>query len=159
MITNEFTKIMENHSNDKLLDVLKTRNKFKEEAKNAAISEALIRGLIISENDLNEKFPINVETNNLERKLVEEGFLEFKKKIENILLVLIFNIIWIFIVVQINNKKFSIFDFWYPIAFAFFIFACYKNYSKLFANILIWVTAFTFVMTVLSIVYTLYYFL
>lgn len=153
---NEFTKIMENHSNEKLLEVLETRNKFQENAKIAAVAEALKRGLILDENELIEKFPINVESNNLKGKLVEEGFLEFKKKIEKILLVLIFNFIWVFIVVQINNKELSIFDFWYPLAFAISIYACYINYSKLFANILIWVTAFTLVMTVLSIVYTLY---
>ncbi|MDG2432434.1 hypothetical protein, partial [Flavobacterium sp.] len=96
---------------------------------------------------------------NLDDKLNEQGFLEFEGKIKNIILVFIFNFIWVFIVVQINNKEFSIFDFWYPIIFAISIYGCYKNYSKLFANVLIWITAFTLVMTFLSIVYTLFLYL
>jgi len=160
MITNEFTKIMENHSNEKLLEILESRNKFQENAKIAAVSEALKRRLILDDNDLNEKFPINKEPNNLNKKLVENGFLEFKKKIQNMLLVLIFNFIWVFIVVQINvnvnHKEASIFDFWYPISFALLIYICYKNYSKLFANIIIWLTAITLVFTSISVIYTLF---
>jgi hypothetical protein len=163
MIMNEFTKIMENHSNDKLVEVLKSRNTYQENAKIAAITESIKRNLIIDENDLNEKFPINIETNNLNEKLVEEGSLEFKKKIKNIILVLVFNFIWIFIVVQINSnvnhKELSIFDFWYPITFASIIFICYRNYSKLFANIVIWITALTLLTTFLSVIYTLYFYL
>ncbi len=153
---NEFTKIMENLSNNKLLEVLKARNTFQENAKIAAISESIKRNLIIDENDLNEKYPIIVDEDNLDEKLNEQGFLKFKAKIQNILLVLIFNFIWVFIVVKIKNRgrELSILDFWYPILFAISIYACYKNYSNLFAKILIWVTAFTLIMTVLSIILT-----
>lgn len=154
MMTNEFTEIMENHSNEKLLDVLKTRNKFQEKAKNAAIFEALKRGLIIDENDLSEKFPINVETNNLDEKLVEEGFLEFKKKTSSIFLIIVFSFCWIFFT-QLSSYDKSIIAYWKPILLSIMTIFCYKNYSKLFANVIVWASAVLLVSTVLSVIFSI----
>lgn len=154
MIMNEFTKIMENHSNDKLLEVLETRNKFQEKAENAAIFEALKRGLIIDENDLNEKFPINVETSNLAEKLVEEGFLEFKKKTSSIFLIIVFSLCWIFFT-QLTQYDKSIIAYGKPILLSIMTIFCYMNYSKLFANVIIWASAILLVSTVLSVIFSI----
>lgn len=153
---NEFTKMKESHSNEILLE---TGNKFQDNAKIAAVTKALKNELIIDKNDLKQINQINVESNNLKEKIVDDGLLEFNKKFRIILLVLIFNFIWVFIVVQINYKELSNFDLWYPVAFSISMYACFKNYNKVFAKILIWLTAFTLVKTVLSIIFTLYYLL
>lgn len=154
MTTNEFTKIMEEHSNDKLLEVLKTRNKFQENATNAAISEAQKRGLILDENDLKEKFPINIESNNLQEKLVEEGFLEFKKKTSSIFLIIVFSFCWIFYT-QLTLNGGSLIAYSKPILLSIMTIMCYNNYSKLFANIIIWASAILLVSTVLSVIFSI----
>lgn len=160
---NEFSKKMSEHSNQKLLEVLEFRNKYQEQAIKAAVQEAINRGLIDNLEDVNQKFPYKDSSNTLGEKSFEEEFFEFKKKITNIILVLIFNFIWIFIVVQINinlhNTEFSIFNFWYPIVFGFLIYYTYNNFNKLIANIVIWITALTFVLTIISILYTIFYIL
>ncbi|MBP6039954.1 MAG: hypothetical protein KA523_07135 [Flavobacterium sp.] len=151
---NEFTKIMKNHSNDKLLEVLETRNKFQENAKIAAITEAIKRGLILDENDLNEKFPINVESKSLEEKLVEEGFLEFKKKTSNIFLIIVFSFCWIFFT-QITISDKNLIVYWKPVMLSIMTIFCYKNYSKLFANVIVWASAVLLVSTVLSVIFSI----
>ena len=156
MTTNEFTKIMEEHSNDKLLEVLKTRNKFQENAKIAAIAEALKRGLILDENDLDVKFPINNESINLKEKLAEEGFIEFKNKLSKINFILILNIIWFVGVDIITKNDFIISDFWFQITFVLLTCLCYQYYSKLFANIIIWIAAILFIRTAFSIIITIF---
>ncbi|MCW1149184.1 hypothetical protein [Flavobacterium lacisediminis] len=151
---------MSEHSDKKLLEVLEFRNKYQELAIEAAVQEALNRGLIESIEDVNEKFPIEVNLNELDKKIDDEGFYDFKKKIPNIILVLILNFIWIFIVVQINynlnHTEFSIFNFWYPVFFSFLVYYTYNKYNKLLANIVVWLTALTFVLTIISILYTIY---
>ncbi len=157
---NCFSKKMSEHSDKKLLEVLEFRNKYQELAIEAAVQEALNRGLIESIEDVNEKFPIKVNLNEVDKKIVDEGFSDFKKKIPNIILVLILNFIWIFIVVQINynlnHTEFSIFNFWYPVFFSFLVYYTYNKYNKLLANIVVWLTALTFVLTIISILYTIY---
>lgn len=157
---NDFSKKMSEHSDQKLLEVLEFRNKYQEQAIEAAVQEAINRGLIENLDDVNQKFPIKDSANKLDEKSLDEGFFEFKRKISNIILVLIFNFIWVFIVVQISinlhHTEFSIFNFWYPIVFGFLIYYTYNNYNKLLANIVIWITALTFVITLISIVYTIF---
>lgn len=57
MDNSEFSKIMKNHSDEELIKILKMRNLYQKEAAAEAVREAILRGLINSEQDLfSDKF-------------------------------------------------------------------------------------------------------
>jgi GTP:adenosylcobinamide-phosphate guanylyltransferase len=57
MSESEFTRIMEEHSDEKLIAVLKNRKDYKKEAKEAALIEAIKRKIIVDDSDLQMKYP------------------------------------------------------------------------------------------------------
>lgn len=63
-----FQQIMTNHSDEKLIEILRNKDKYQEVAVNAAMVEALNRKIIESEADLETKYPsttINSTTNSI----------------------------------------------------------------------------------------------
>lgn len=60
---NDFTKIMTNHSDDKLIEILQNRKNYQPVAVEAAIDQALQRKIILNLEDLEAKYPFgNVVT-------------------------------------------------------------------------------------------------
>lgn len=54
---NHFSKLMAEHSDEKLIDILKNRNLYQPIAIDASINESINRKLIIDINDLEAKYP------------------------------------------------------------------------------------------------------
>ncbi len=59
---NKFESVMENHSDEKLVTVLKNRNFYQEDAMTAAVKEATKRRIILNKEDMEIKFPLTSAT-------------------------------------------------------------------------------------------------
>ena len=136
MESNHFTIIMSEHSDIKLIDVLKNRKDYEQEAVQAAVLEAIKRNIIIDKNDLDLKYPIIIETEN---KLDIEFGHESKKadfRKNSIYLYLIGAACGFSIIFSFGSIPYI------PIIYLVSVFICSIKYSNIFANILIWVSAF-----------------
>jgi len=60
----EFKEVMANHSDEKLVEILSNRDKYKGLAVEAAINEAIKRKIIENKTDLETKYLINVSNQN-----------------------------------------------------------------------------------------------
>lgn len=59
---NKFESVMENHTDEKLITVLKNRNFYQEDAMSAAVKEATKRRIILNKEDMEAKFPLTSTT-------------------------------------------------------------------------------------------------
>jgi hypothetical protein len=59
MNESEFIRIMEEHSDEKLIGVLKNRKDYKKEAKEAALSETIQIKIIVFDSDLQKDYMVH----------------------------------------------------------------------------------------------------
>ena len=155
-MANEFTTIMKNHSNENLLEVLKNRDKFQDEAKSAAVLESVLRGLITDENDLNEKYPLYVQPKEIKEEVSDIEFKEFEDKTLKIFILIVVSLGLIFFN-RLPLKDENVFAYWMPVALSIITVYCYNSYSRLLAKIVIWFAAILLVITSIGLVTTIFY--
>lgn len=76
---NNFIKIMAEHSDEKLIDILQSRNQYQPIAVDAAINESINRKIIIDSNDLEVKYPMS-SIISVQNEINEQEYISAKKK-------------------------------------------------------------------------------
>ena len=145
MSDDNFETIMKEHSDEKLIDVLKKRDGYQEEAIDSAIKEAIKRKLIIDSNELDVKFPIKDE----KKEKIKKELGLFGKKIDfqknkNFLYLIgigtgLFGILFLGAVPIV------------PIIYIGLVYYCSKYYKHNLANVIIWIASFQIVAVILYI--------
>lgn len=74
-----FKEVMSNNSDEKLIDILKNRNKYQPIAVDAAINESINRKIIIDSNDLEVKYPMS-SIISVQNEINEQEYISAKKK-------------------------------------------------------------------------------
>lgn len=74
-----FTEVMSNHSDEKLIEILSNRNKYQDIAVDAAINESIDRKIIIDINDLEAKYPMS-SILSVQNELSEQEYISTKKE-------------------------------------------------------------------------------
>jgi hypothetical protein len=74
-----FKEVMSNNSDEKLIDILKNRDKYQPIAVDAAVNESINRKIIIDSNDLEVKYPIS-SINSVQNEINEQEYISAKKK-------------------------------------------------------------------------------
>lgn len=74
-----FTEVMSNHSDEKLVEILSNRNKYQNIAVDAAIKESIDRKIIIDINDLEAKYPIS-NIISVQNEINEQEYISAKKE-------------------------------------------------------------------------------
>lgn len=96
---NNFIKIMAEHSDEKLIDILKGRNNYQPIAVDAAVKESINRKIIIDSNDLEVKYPMS-SIISVQNEIHEQEYINAKKKqAENDML---YGALWCFMVHRWN---------------------------------------------------------
>ena len=141
-----FELIMAEHTDERLIDVLKKRNKYQEKAVRAAIKESINRNLILDSNDLEIKFPIADQVQEKTKK--ELGL--FGKKIDfqksTTVLYMIGIGAGLSIVILLTTVPIV------PIIYLGLVYYCSKYYNHTLANVIIWIAAFQVVAVIFSII-------
>lgn len=74
-----FKEVMSNNSDEKLIDILKNRNKYQPIAVDAAVNESINRKIIIDSNDLEVKYPMS-SIISVQDEINEQEYISAKKK-------------------------------------------------------------------------------
>ena len=74
-----FTEVMSNHSDEKLIEILSNRNKYQDIAVDAAIKESIDRKIIIDINDLEAKYPMS-SIISVQNEISEQEYISTKKE-------------------------------------------------------------------------------
>ena len=74
-----FKEVMSNNSDEKLIDILKNRNKYQPIAVDAAVNESINRKIIIDSNDLEVKYPMS-SIISVQNEIDEQEYISAKKK-------------------------------------------------------------------------------
>jgi hypothetical protein len=74
-----FKEVMSNNSDEKLIDILKNRNKYQPIAVDAAVNESINRKIIIDSNDLEVKYPMSGIIS-VQNEISEQEYISAKKK-------------------------------------------------------------------------------
>ena len=74
-----FKEVMSNNSDEKLIDILKNRNKYQPIAVDAAVNESINRKIIIDSNDLEVKYPMS-SIISVQNEIIEQEYISAKKK-------------------------------------------------------------------------------
>lgn len=145
MNNDNFEKLMSEHTDEKLIDVLKNRKEYQEAAVEAAIKVAIHRNLINDYNEIEDKFPTS--ENKSEKSLKELRI--FGKKIDFQKGVNVLYLIGVgtSLVVGFYLHTIPI----VPLIYIGLVFYCSKYYNNTLANIIIWVAAFQIVAVALFI--------
>ena len=141
-----FEKIMTEHSDERLIDVLKNRNEYQEKAVEAAIKEAIKRNLILDSNELDSKFPISDK----EQEKIKKELSLFGKKIDFQKSTTVLYMIGIGTGLSIGILLRSVPII--PIVYLGLVFYCSKYYNNTLANVIIWIAAFEIVAVILYII-------
>ena len=141
-----FEMTMTEHSDERLIDVLKKRNEYQEKAVEAAIKEAINRNLILDSNELDIKFPIVDKEQEKTKK--ELGL--FGKKIDFQKSTIVLYMIGIGAGLSIGILLSSLPI--VPIIYLGLVYYCSKYYNHTLANVIIWIAAFQVVAVILYII-------
>lgn len=74
-----FKEVMSNNSDEKLIDILKNRNKYQPIAVDAAVNESINRKIINDSNDLEVKYPMS-SIISIQDEINEQEYISAKKK-------------------------------------------------------------------------------
>ena len=74
-----FKEVMSNNSDEKLIDILKNRNKYQPIAVDAAVNESINRKIIIDSNDLEVKYTMS-SIISVQDEINEQEYISAKKK-------------------------------------------------------------------------------
>ena len=74
-----FTEVMSNNSDEKLIEILSNRNKYQNIAVDAAIKESIDRKIIIDINDLETKYPMS-NIISVQNEISEQEYISTKKE-------------------------------------------------------------------------------
>jgi hypothetical protein len=131
----DFKKVMSEHSDDKLIEVLIKRIGYQPTAVEAAIEEAIKRNLIVDENDLEEKYPLVVYNSTIppDSYTFLSVKIDFQKSLFALYLVGIVTGLFIFFILGSNPLL--------SIAYIGLVYSCSKYFNKTLANV-IFVLAF-----------------
>ena len=141
-----FEKIMTEHSDERLIDVLKNRNEYQEKAVEAAIKEAIKRNLILDSDELDSKFPISDK----EQEKIKKELSLFGKKIDFQKSTTVLYMIGIGAGLSIGILLRSVPII--PIVYLGLVFYCSKYYNNTLAKVIIWIAAFEIVAVILYII-------
>ena len=146
MSTNSFETIMTEHNDERLIDVLKNRSKYQENAMQAAINEGIKRNIIKDIDDLEKKYPIITPIPDIIQKEIRffNKKIDFKKNTHVLYLIGVGSIVSIVFLLKSIP--------YLPIIYLLLVFYCSKNYNHTLANIIIWLSAFQIVALFLFIV-------
>lgn len=146
MSTNSFETIMSEHNDERLIDVLKNRNNYQENAIQAAINEGIKRNIIKDIDDLEKKYPINTPIPDFVQKEISffNKKIDFRKNTHVLYLIGVGSIVSIVFLLKSIP--------YLPIIYLFLVFYCSKKYNHTLANIIIWLSAFQIVAIFLFIV-------
>ena len=146
MSTNSFETIMSEHNDERLIDVLKNRNNYQENAIQAAINEGIKRNIIKDINDLEKKYPIITPIPDFVQKKIRffNKKIDFRKNTHVLYLIGVGSIVSIVFLLKSIP--------YLPIIYLLLVFYCSKNYNHTLAIIIIWLSAFQIVAILLFIV-------
>ena len=146
MSTNSFETIMSEHNDERLIDVLKNRNNYQENAIQAAINEGIKRNIIKDINDLEKKYPIITPIPDFVQKKIRffNEKIDFRKNTHVLYLIGVGSIVSIVFLLKSIP--------YLPIIYLLLVFYCSKNYNHTLAIIIIWLSAFQIVAILLFIV-------
>lgn len=146
MSTNSFETIMSEHNDERLIDVLKNRNNYQENAIQAAINEGIKRNIIKDINDLEKKYPIITPIPDFVQKEIRffNKKIDFRKNTHVLYLIGVGSIVSIVFLLKSIP--------YLPIIYLLLVFYCSKNYNHTLAIIIIWLSAFQIVAILLFIV-------
>lgn len=132
-----FEMTMKVHSDEKLIDVLKKRNKYQDKAVEAAIKEVINRKLILNSNELDIKFPIVDE----EQEITKKELLDlFENKIdfqESTTILYIIGICTGLLIVITYSLLPTV-----PIIYLGLVYFCSKYYNNTLAKVINWIAIF-----------------
>ena len=145
MSNENFEKVMSEHSDEKLMDVLRNRKDYQEDAVEVAIKEAINRNIISDLNDLENKYPIyDKEPEKITKELRFLGQrIDFQKSSKVLYMIGIG-----------SGLSIALFLFTIPIVpiiFLGMVYYCSKYYNHTLANVIIWIAAFQIVAVILYI--------
>ena len=146
MNNENFEMIMTEHSDERLIDVLKKRNEYQEKAVEAAIKEAINRNLILDSNELDIKFPIVDK----EKEKIKKELGLFGKKIDFQKSTTVLYMIGIGAGLSIGILLSSLPI--VPIIYLGLVYYCSKYYNHTLANVIIWIAALQVVAVILYII-------
>ena len=138
-------KVMSEYSDEKLMDLLRNRNDYQENAVEVAIKEAINRNIISDLNDLENKYPIyNKEHEKFTKEL---RFLRQRIDFQESTKVLYLIEIGFGLSYAIYSSSIPI----GPIIYLGMIYYCSKYYNHTLANVIIWIVVFQIVAIILYI--------
>lgn len=131
----DFKKVMSEHTDNKLIEVLIKRISYQPAAVEAAIEEAIKRNLIVDENDLEEKYPLVVSnsTKPPESYTFLSIKIDFIRSLFALYLVGIVTGLFTFFILGTNPLL--------SIAYIGLVYSCSKYFNKILSNV-IFVLAF-----------------